>query len=99
MGEEKYFIYVGNAVGNTIIEEGDRKGEKRPYYNMYVLTPVSTYTSEDYKAAGFKAEKRSCLSPAVWKDLVFGEMCQLYFDDKQKVAFASSLGGVISLEP
>lgn len=99
MGEEKYFIYVGNAVGNTTIEDGERKGEKRPYVNMYVLSPVSTYTSDDYKAFGFKAEKMKCISPDVWKDLTLGELCQLYFDDKKRVALASSLGSQISLEP
>ena len=97
MSKETYFIYVGNAQGNMVIEEGDRKGEKQPYYNMYVITPVSDYTSEDYKAEGFKAEKKKCLSPDVWKDLMPGEKCQLFFDDKQKVALASSLGDMISL--
>ena len=97
MSKETYFIYVGNAQGNVEVEEGERKGEKIPYFNMFVITPVSDYTSEDYKAEGFKAEKKKCVSAAVWKDLVPGEKCQLFFDDKGKVALASSLGDLISL--
>lgn len=93
--DEKYYIFVGCAEGQFETE----KHEKRAYANMYVLTPVSTYESEDYRAKGFKAEKLSCLSPAVWKDLTPGELCSLYFTDKRVVALATSLGNMISLEP
>ena len=30
-----------------------------PYANMLVLSPVSSYESEDYQAMGMKAEKRN----------------------------------------
>jgi len=35
-----------------------KEGRKLPYHNMFVFSPVSTYESEDYKASGFKAEKK-----------------------------------------
>lgn len=95
MGEQKYYIYVGCAEGQF---END-KHEKQPYFNMYVISPVSDYSSEDYRAKGFKAEKLKCLSPAVWKDLTVGELVTLYFTDKKAVALATSLGNMISLEP
>ena len=60
-----------------------------PYANMFVLTPVSTYESEDYKAFGMKAEKKKCLSPEVWKDLEIGNRVKLFFDDKQRVVMAA----------
>ena len=92
---ESYYVFVGCAEGQFDTKDG----EKRSYANMYVITPVSDYVSDDYKANGFKAEKFSAISPDVWKDLVIGEKCKLYFDDKKRVALAASLGDIISLEP
>lgn len=77
-------VYVGHAQGNF---END-KGEKLPYANIYVISPVSSYQSEDYQASGFKAEKLKCASPDVWKDLDFGTRVKLFFDDKQRVVMA-----------
>lgn len=96
---EKYYIYVGCAEGQFEIKDGSKKGEMQPFANMYVISPVSDYASDDFHAEGFKAEKLKCLSPAVWKDLTLGEYCTLYFDDKGKVALASSQGNMLSLEP
>lgn len=92
---EKYYIFVGCAEGQFETEKGD----KRSFANIYVISPVSTYESDDYRALGFKAEKLKCLSPAVWKDLTPGELCTLYFDDKKCVMLASSNGEIISLVP
>lgn len=96
---EKYYIFVGCAEGRFEIQDGKDKGKKRDYANMFVISPVSDYESDDYHAVGFKAEKLSCVSPAVWKDLVPGEKCTLFFNNRQSVALATSLGEVISLEP
>ena len=93
--DEKYYIFVGCAEGQFETE----KHEKRPYANMYVISPVSTYTSDDYRAKGFKAEKLKCLNAAVWQDLTPGELCTLYFDDKGTVMLAASKREMISLEP
>ena len=54
-------VFLGWAKGQFETEDG----EKRPYFNMYVMSPVSTYQSEDYEASGFKAEKKKCLSADV----------------------------------
>lgn len=94
---EKYYIYVGCAEGRFEIQDGPDKGKMRDYANMFVISPVSDYRSDDYQATGFKAEKLSCLSPEVWKDLTPGEKCTLYFNDKKQVALASSLGEIIDL--
>ncbi|MGN0965272.1 MAG: hypothetical protein ACI4O6_07940 [Dysosmobacter sp.] len=93
--DEKYYIFVGCAEGQF----EDENHEKRAYANMYVLTPVSTYASDDYRAQGFKAEKLKCISPAVWKDLIPGVFCTLYFNDKKTVMLAQPLDHMISLEP
>ena len=79
------YVFVGWAAGRF---ENDR-GEKVPYANMFVLSPASSYESDDYKACGMKAEKKKCLSPEVWKDLEIGSRVKLFFDDKQRVMMAA----------
>ena len=59
------YVFLGWAAGKF---ETERK-EKRPYYNMFVLSPISAYSSEDYEASGYKAEKKKCISPEVWQGL------------------------------
>ena len=79
------YVFLGWAEG---LFETDG-GEKRPYYNMYVLSPVSSWKSEDYSAFGFKAEKKKCISADVWKDLNPGDRVKLFFDDKSRVVMAA----------
>lgn len=79
------YVFVGWVAGQF---END-KGEKVPYANMFVLAPVSTYESEDYKAFGLKAEKKKCLFPEVWKDLEIGNRVKLFFDDKKRVVMTA----------
>lgn len=80
------YVFVGWAAGWFEV----REGEKRPYANMYVLSPVSSYVSEDYEAHGMKAEKKKCLSSEVWKGLKVGDRVKLFFDDKQRVMLAQA---------
>ena len=49
------YVFVGWVAGRF---QADR-GEMMPYANMLVLSPVSSYESEDYQASGMKAEKRN----------------------------------------
>lgn len=79
------YVFLGWAEGQFETQQG----EKRPYYNMYVLSPVSSWTSEDYKAAGFKADKKKCVSADVWEDLKPGDRVKLFFDDKNRVVMAA----------
>ena len=66
MGEKEFqvstaysgYVFLGWAQGRFEPEQG----RKMPYYNMFVLSPVSSFQSEDYKAYGLKAEKKKCLS-------------------------------------
>lgn len=74
-------VFLGWAQGTF---ESDRR-QRIPYYNMFVLSPVSSFESEDYKAFGYKAEKKKCVSPDVWKDLKPGDRVKLFFDDKSRV--------------
>lgn len=83
--EYKGYVFLGWAAGRF---END-KGEMTPYYNMYVLSPVSTYESEDYQAFGYKAEKKKCISPDIWKDLEPGNRVKLFFDDKKRVVMTA----------
>lgn len=80
------YTYMGHAQGNM---ENERTGEKKPYYNMYVVSPVSSYKSENYSASGIKAEKKKCVSPDVWADLEPGCQVKLFFDDKKRVVMAA----------
>lgn len=79
------YVFVGWAAGQF---ESDR-GEKMPYYNMYVLSPVSSYESDDYQASGMKAEKKKCISADVWRDLDPGCRVKLFFDDKKRVVMVA----------
>lgn len=90
MGEK--YILLGWARGTF---ETETK-EKRAYVNIYVYSPVSTYTSEDYQAEGFKAEKKSCVSDQVLENLTVGEEVDLYFDSKGRVTMIASTGRCIN---
>ena len=79
------YVFVGWAAGQF----KNDSGVMTPYANMFVLSPVSSYESEDYKAHGLKAEKKKCLSPEVWKGLEIGNRVRLFFDDKQRVVMAA----------
>lgn len=83
------YVFVGWAKGR--FEADTPKGkEKRPYYNMYVITPVSGFASDDYQAGGMKAEKKKCLNEQAWEGLEVGNRVKLFFDDKGRV-IASAL--------
>lgn len=58
------YTYMGHAQGNM---EDEKTHERRIRTSqMFVLSPVSSYKSEDYCASGLKAEKKRCVSPDVW---------------------------------
>ena len=93
MGEKKFqvstaysgYVFLGWAQGRFEPEQG----RKMPYYNMFVLSPVSSFQSEDYKAYGLKAEKKKCLSEKVWEGLEPGDKVRLFFDDKGRIIEAA----------
>ncbi len=88
-GEYKGYVYVGHAQGNSEQERKDpATGQlitvKVPYYNLYVIKPVSDYVSPDYQAYGYKAEKLKCDDPSVWEGLVPGEQVKIFSDPSSK---------------
>ncbi len=83
--EYQGYVFLGAAQG--MFETRDNR--KLPYFNMFVFSPVSTYTSEDYRAFGFKAEKKKCLNAEVWQNLNIGDKVKLFFDDKGRVQAAA----------
>lgn len=98
-GEYKGYVYVGHAQGRMDQERKDpTTGEtvtvKTPYFQMFILQPVSDYTSEDYQAFGFKAEKVKCVDASVWDGLQVGEQVKLFFDDKKRVQMAVSVAAM-----
>ena len=92
--EEGKYVYVGSAKGRFETETH----EMREYANMYVFCPVSGYKSDDYEGYGYKAEKLGCVSPAVFEGLVPGEIVELFFDSKKRVALATSSGDFFRFE-
>lgn len=82
------YVFLGWASGRFDAAADDGSTEKKDYHNMYVLSPVSDYESEDYHAFGYKAEKKKCISPDVWKGLNIGDRVRLFFDDKKRVVMA-----------
>ena len=93
MGEKEFqvstaysgYVFLGWAQGRFEPEQG----RKMPYYNMFVLSLVSSFQSEDYKAYGLKAEKKKCLSEKVWEGLEPGDKVRLFFDDKGRIIEAA----------
>ena len=93
MGEKEFqvstaysgYVFLGWAQGRFEPEQG----RKMPCYNMFVLSPVSSFQSEDYKAYGLKAEKKKCLSEKVWEGLEPGDKVRLFFDDKGRIIEAA----------
>ncbi len=75
------YVFLGWAKGQFKTD----RGGMMPYHNMFVLSPVSTYESEDYAAFGLKAEKKKCVSAKVWEGLAPGDRVKLFFDDKGRV--------------
>ena len=88
------YIYVGHAQGRF---KPDNGGDMMPYYNMFVITPVSDFVSADYQASGWKAEKLKCVNAEVWKNIQIGETVELYFDSRNRVSLATSAGPGIDL--
>lgn len=79
------YVFLGWASG--LFEA--QNGQKRPYHNMYVFSPVSSFVSDEYEASGFKAEKKKCVDPSVWEGLDPGDKVRLFFDDKGRVIDAA----------
>ena len=100
--KEREWVVTGWAEGRMEVERdegGRRYTEMQPYYHLFVLSPVSSFKSDNYSANGLKAEKLRCVSNAVWKDLHPMEVVNLYFDDKKRVALVSSTGVSVGLIP
>lgn len=97
--KDREWVVTGWAEGQM---ETDRKDDRdnpvmQPYYQLFVLSPVSSYKSDNYNANGLKAEKLRCVSNAVWKDLTPLEVVNLYFDEKKRVSLAASTGVYVEL--
>lgn len=99
--KEREWVVTGWAEGQMEIEREDDKGQKvivmQPYYQLFVISPVSSYKSDNYSANGMKAEKLRCVSNAVWKGLKPLEVVNLYFDEKKRVSLAASTGVSVEL--
>lgn len=75
------YTYVGQAYGSFETETG----KQREFYNIFVVSPVSDFESDDYHASGLKAEKKKCISADMLNGLTVGDRVNLFFDDKQRV--------------
>ena len=74
--KEREWVVTGWAEGQMETDRTDDNGNPvmQPYYQLFVLSPVSSYKSDNYNANGLKAEKLRCVSNAVWKDLTRREV-------------------------
>lgn len=79
------YVFLGWAQG---IFETDR-GRRMPYYNMFVISPPSTFSSDSYESFGLRAEKKKCMNADVWQGLSIGDKVRLFFDDKGRVISAA----------
>ena len=83
--EYQGYVFLGGAQG--VFETQDKR--RVPYFNIYVFSPANTFTSESYRAFGFKAEKKKCLSADIMEGLNPGDRVKLFFDDKGRVIGAA----------
>lgn len=88
-GSYQGYTFVGCALGRFEAKAEEGRTEMKDYFSMYVVSPVSSYKSEDYSAFGFKSEKMRCIGPDVWKDLKPGDRVRLFFDDKKRVVMTA----------
>ena len=97
--KDREWVVTGWAEGQMETDRMDDRGNPvmQPYYQLFVLSPVSSYKSDNYNANGLKAEKLRCVSNAVWKDLTPLEVVNLYFDEKKRVSLAASTGVYVEL--
>lgn len=99
--KDNEWVVTGWAEGQMEVEREDSTGKKytemQPYYQLFVLSPVSSFKSDNYNANGLKAEKLRCVSNAVWKDLTPLEVVNLYFNEKKRVSLAASTGVYVEL--
>lgn len=80
------YTYMGHAQGKMEVDQEQPDGTfKRPYFQLFVVSPVSDFKSDDYDATGLKAEKLRCTGPDVWDGLKPGDKVKLFFDDKRRV--------------
>ncbi len=100
--KEGEFVVTGWAEGQMEVEREDDRGNKvtvmQPYFQLFVLSPCSSFKSENYGASGLKAEKRKCSTNAVWANLHPMEVVNLYFDEKKRVVMAVSTGRAVQLD-
>ena len=86
------YVFLGAAQGRFEAEQKNATGQTekvmKDYFQMFVISLVSSFASDNYSAFGFKAEKKSCASPDVWKDLHIRDKVRLFFDDKKRVVKA-----------
>ena len=97
--KDREWVVTGWAEGQMETDRTDDRGNPvmQPYYQLFVLSPVSSYKSDNYNANGLKAEKLRCVSNAVWKDLTPLAVVHLYFDEKKRVSLAASTGVYVEL--
>ena len=99
--KDNKWVVTGWAEGQMEVEREDSIGKKytemQPYYQLFVLSPVSSFKSDNYNANGLKAEKLRCVSNAIWKDLTPMEVVNLYFNEKKRVSLVASTGVYVEL--
>lgn len=79
------YTYLGWAKGRFDADDPETGGiRKQDYFQLFVASPVTAWSSEDYLAAGIKAEKKKCTGE-VWEGFEIGSKVKLFFDDKQRV--------------
>ena len=86
------YVFLGAAQGRFEAEDKGPSGTTstvmKDYYQMFVVSPVSSFKSTDYQAFGFKAEKKKCISSEIWKELHIGDRVKLFFDDRERIVMA-----------
>lgn len=91
--EYEGYVFLGAAQGRFEAEQKNAAGQTervmKDYFQMFVVSPVSSFSSDNYSAFGFKAEKKSCVSADVWKDVHIGDRVRLFFDDKKRVVMVA----------
>lgn len=78
--EQEIYTVVGYQYGEYEVKNGPKRGEKRTYANLFVVSPMSGEQSDRYSFLGSKADKLKCASSDLLKSLKVGDKVNLYFD-------------------
>ncbi len=83
--DEKVYQFSGYMYGSFQTDNG----EKVPYCNIFVVSPIEGQENDEYHFGGHRAEKFKATGPDVFKDIKVGDKVELYFNSRNRVCLVA----------